>query len=267
MKTYSSTLFLLIVLIAHDFLNSKYLLVKITESTSENFQKTGDGKNTSANISLFRQARRYPEIVELKEKVMGRCKNEKLKAKKSFTVNRVKKKPQPIWDTFNWEFTAVLENVVLSTLRAKNGGICNLVRTCGHSEGCGLATTLMEYCFTDDNVGGIDVQNNEDFKKEHFKKWRNMAMQKCEHIVYLQCSADPVNACSAYFTAAINTEHTLMFSITKLVIADPFIPQQMGLFNVAKAQLEFKEDARGWIENNGSSWYFCKCKTKTCTIL
>ena len=264
MKTYSSTLFLLIVLIVHDFLNSKYLLVKITESTSENFQKTGDGKNTSANISLFRQARRYPEIVELKEKVMGRCKNEKLKAKKSFTVNRVKTEPQ---SSFNWEFTAVLEDVVLSKLRAINGGICNHVVTCGHSEGCGLATTLMEYCFTDDNVGGIDVQNNENFKKEHLKKWRKMAEQKCEHIVYLQCAANPVNACSAYFTAAINTEHTLMFSITKLGIFTADNLQQMGLFNVAKAQLEFKEDARGWIENNGSSWYFCKCKTKTCTIL
>jgi len=266
MKTYPLTLFLLIFLIVHENLTSKYLLAKITESTNDNFRKLGDGEKTNANISLYRQAREYPETAELKGNVMGRCKNKILKAKKSFIVNRVKTGPK---SKFNWEFTAVLENLVLSKLSAKSGGICNLVVTYDHSKGCGLATTLMEYCFTDDNVGGIDVQNNEDFKKENFKKWRKMAMQKCDHIVYLQCAANPVDACSAYFTAAINTEHTLMFSITKPVIPDPLqnIPERMTLFNVAKTQPLFKVDPHGWIDTNGSAWYFCKCKTKSCTIL
>ena len=162
-------------------------------------------------------------------------------------------------------FTAVLDNVELSRLSARKGGICNLVNTDEDSEGCGLATTLMEYCFTDDKVGGIDVQKNKDFKKEHFRECREMAMKKCEHIVYLKCATKKTYACSAYFTAAINTKHTLMFTTTD--DDDIGTPLQANVFDVAESQLEFKEDADGWIKTYGNDWYFCKCKTQKCTIL
>ena len=247
------------------YLNSNYFLVRITECPCENFQKTGVGEERSANIGLSRRIRMYPETVELKEIVMRRCKNEKLKAKKSFTVDRVKTEED---DVFDWDFTAVLDNDVIAILSAKNGGICDWVLTDVDSRGCGLATTLMEYCFTDDNVGGIDVQKRNDFQKEYLKNWRNMAIEYCEHIVFLKCLADPVlDACSGYMTAAINTGHTLLFSIKKIPQQGRPVYFHMSLFNVAETQPEFKKDAQSWIATNGEIWYFCKCKTKMCTIL
>ena len=186
---------------------------------------------------------------------MGRCKNEELQAKKSFTVDRIDaKKKYGLGHKFDWWFTAALDKDVLSTLKAKSGGICNLVNTDDDSQGCGLATALRQFCFTDDKVGGVDVQKNAVFKNEYFEKWREMAVEYCEHTVYLECAADLKDTCSAYFTAAINTRHTIMF------VLDDKTLKHMYVLNVAKTRTEFKKNAIDWIANYGDTWFFCNCK-------
>ena len=140
----------------------------------------------------------------------------------------------------------------MSILKANIGGICDQVDTEEELRGCGLATILMECCFTDDMVGGVNVHNNEKFEMTLGKN-REMATQTCKHIVFLRClpNLDKYAACSAYFTAAINTKHSLM-----LILDDT----NMDVMNVAEAQTEFKKDATGWIQDYGYEWFFCQCK-------
>jgi hypothetical protein len=256
MNTYSIIFFSLIFLFLLECLNCKYLLVKISENTVDDFKNTNGWEKKSSNIGLFRKDSSYPETVPLKPEVMERCKNEKLISKKSFTVDRVdvKKKHGPK-NRFDWEFTAALDTDVLSTLIAKNGGICNMVNTDEDSQGCGLATTLMQFCFTDDNVGGVDIQNNKVFNNEYLKQRREMAIDYCEHTVFLECLAHNVDTCSAYFTAAINTKHTIMF------VQDDTL-KHMYVLNVEKTRAEFKKGAKRWIDNHGDAWFFCQCKTE-----
>ena len=114
----------------------------------------------------------------------------------------------------------------------------------------------MEYCFTDDKVGGVDIPNNRIFKQPTLSKWRELATEKCEHMVYLACSPDDDDVeCSAYFTAAINTKHTTMF-----VVDDKNAKTNMYVLDVSQTQPEFKKDASGWIESHGKTWFFCQCK-------
>jgi len=251
--------------------NSTYHLVNTREIASEKFLKTDESGKSLSSFGLFRRATRYPVTVELKETVIERCKNEKLKAKKSFTIERhadTKFSQIPNFP-ITYEFTAVLDNVKLSELSAQSGGKCNEVVTNDGSERCGLSTTLMEYCFTDDKVGGIDLEKDELFNQDPLKEYRQMAKKTCKHIVYLNCAATPLIACSAYFTAAINTKHTLMFTTSDTTDTDSDEELVANVFDVAEAQPEFKEDAIDWVNTNGRNWYFCKCKTKgkKCTVL
>ena len=194
--------------------------------------------------------KKYPVIETFRDGKVKTCENDKLKLKKSYKVDRIEKEKSPP----EWEFKATLDEKVLSSLDGEKGGICNVVSTFKGSRGCGLATTLMEHCFTDENVGSLDIQNNKFFEGEPFKKRRDMATKNCEHTVYLMCSviAGPEVSCSGYLTAAINTKHTMMF--TKNL-------DQMHVMNVAKAQPEFKKDATNWLKEYGKDWVFCKCKS------
>ena len=198
-----------------------------------------------------------------------KCSNKDLKAKDSFTVDRIDGKDDPTGEHIgsDWVFIAKLENKVMSSFGASKGGFCNDAATEKEFRGCGLATILAEYCFTDDKVGGVDVQNHYVFKQPSLSKWRDMATKKCEHVVYLVCAPETRNyvECSAYLTAAINTKHTIMF-----VEDDKNGASKMVVKEVAKVQPKFKKDAAGWIENHGSTWFFCQCKPDTkgkCSIL
>ena len=243
-----------------NYLESKYLLVKIGEHTIENLRNTNDGEMTRNMTSLYRRGRSYPETVPLKERYIGTCKNEKLKAAKSFTVDM-----EPLFG--QWAFTADLGQETLSTLFGNNGGICNYVSTDAGSQGCGLATTLMEFCFTEDKVGGFDVQKIQEYPKEikeileGNEKAREIANENCEHIVYLKCSPigddAPAIVCSAYLTAAINTEHTMMFVQN---VKDKKLIGLMNVMKVANIQPEFKKNADEWIQTYGPHWFFCQCK-------
>ena len=83
-----------------------------------------------------------------------------------------------------------------------------------------------------------------------------MATKICKHVVYLACAPSVDSAvCSGYMTAAINTEHTIMF-----VQDSKDSLNNMYMMDVAQAQLEFKQDAAGWKEKHGFMWFFCQCK-------
>ena len=197
----------------------------------------------------------FPETVLLEERYSRTCSNDRLKQEMSFVVNRIKYKSiDPDSDT-DWEFTATLEGEKLSELQARNGGQCDTVLTSEGSEGCGLATTLMSYCFDDDKVGGLDPQKDEIFKQSSLKRWRDMAKKNCEHLVHVGClplGATKKISCSAYLTAALNTRHTMMFSHQPAKMS-------MAVMEVGKVQPEFKKNADDWIKKNGHSWYFCRC--------
>ena len=204
----------------------------------------------------------YPVNVELKDRYMSSCTNEELKDKRKFTVDR-KKSNLAVYD---WVFTAHLSKRKLSWLASgdnkKNKGVCNNVKTEDDSLGCGMATTLMEFCFTDYRVGGVDVENDQHFKKESLTKWREMAMQYCKHVVYLLCAPTaPDISCSAYLTAAINTNHMMMFTYQRYPADSD--SEVMYVWDVAKTQPEFKKHAKKWISTYGYAWYFCQCNVNS----
>ena len=66
-----------------------------------------------------------------------------------------------------WRFEAILKkgkifkkDIVLSTLVANDDGECNDVKTNPGSRRCGLATALMEFCFTDPDVGSLNPETS-----------------------------------------------------------------------------------------------------------
>ena len=88
-----------------------------------------------------------------------------------------------------------------------------------------------------------------------------MARKNCQHIVFLACApydGAPDSVCSAYFTAAINTMHIMMFSYQKIPL--DLGPETFHVWDVAKTKLEFKKDATQWKLDFGFEWYFCQCK-------
>ena len=205
--------------------------------------------------------RSYPVVVELKVKYISTCKNEKLKSSREFTVDRKKSEMA----AFQWDFTANFGKTQLSWLgagdRSKNKGVCNNVKTEDHSSGCGLATTLMEFCFTDFSVGSLELEKDKHFEKVSLTKWRELALKNCQHIVFLACApydGTPDIACLAYFTAAINTMHTIMFSYQQFPLDNG--PETMKVWDVTKTKSEFKKDATRWTLDYGFEWYFCQCK-------
>ena len=221
---------------------------------------------------IFLDLHKGPSIwitVLLKEKYQRSCKNELLKKKKEFYVRKSASNRKG----YDWDFKAFLDNDgcgkdenILSELNADKPGRCNHVETYDQgSRGCGLATSLLELCFEDENVGGIDPETDELFQdkpmtigsgKISLKKWRDMAIENCEHIAMLDCypqSPTPTEACSGYLTAALNTKHTMMFTYHQE-------EDVMDVMSVINAQVEFWADADEFVYDVGRRWIFCKCK-------
>ena len=143
----------------------------------------------------------------------------------------------------------------LSELNADSGGYCNNVRTSDASQQCGLATTLMEFCFTDENVGSLSSQTIGNIE------YPNKIAHLCEHVIYLVCAPDrpytPTVACSAYLSAAVNADHKVMFTSVNN-------KGGMNVMNVEKvAKPEFRRNPDSFISKHGASWYFCRCKSET----
>ena len=165
----------------------------------------------------------------------------------------------------NWKFQAILkkgscceEDKVLSTLIANKGGVCNSIITDPKSYKCGLATALMEFCFTDPDIGTDDPETNDCFKKDGAEDYRDLAISNCAHMVYLMCIAKPHSACSGYLTAAINTGHSMMFTYDHL-------PEKWDVLKVTTAKIMLKGNSDTFIEDYGERWFFCKCQSDRIT--
>ena len=146
---------------------------------------------------------------------------------------------------------------VLSELNGLSG-VCNHVRTSKTSLQCGLATTLMEFCFTDDDIGSLSNHMISGIGNiEHSKK----IVHHCEHVIYLSCAPErpetPTVACSAYLTAAVNTDHKIVFTTSKE-------KGGVDVMNVEKdAKPKFRRNPDMFISSHGENWYFCRCKPET----
>ena len=137
----------------------------------------------------------YFASVDVPERVKESCQNKALVAKGAFTMKKSKLPSGP----GQWSFEAILtrdENEILSTLKAKEGGICNDVRTEEGSWRCGLATSLLEICFTDPDIGTFIPSKSEgsEFGFPIDAKYQNLMENNCERIVYLECA--PLQLCN-----------------------------------------------------------------------
>ena len=217
-------------------------------------------EKTKGSVASFREDQDFPITIQLKDKYIKTCINEQLTQQKSFIVQKCESERRG----YDWDFKASLklENCkdkkdVLSELNAEKYGHCDLVETLKSSQGCGLATSLMELCFKDDDVGGVNLEEDKNFKNKVLESRREMAILNCEHIVFLTCAPiqpTPKGSCSAYLTAAINTGHAMMFSY-------PSLKGQMDIMDVEKtARPQLKMDADAFVQNHGDEWYFCRCK-------
>ena len=189
------------------------------------------------------------------------CASEELKKAKVYYVQKCKIEHNP----FDWAFRAYLKKGIcgrkkfLSELNAKDGGYCYATINLSPKpvQGCGLATKMMELCFSDTGVGSLDPAKDYNFKLKGLEKWRDMAILNCEHIVFTTCNPakpTPTAGCAAYMTAAINTGHTIMFSF-------PTGKGEMDVMNVAdEAKPQLKKDADTFVSNHGNQWSFCRCK-------
>ena len=163
---------------------------------------------------------------------------------------------------YNWDFEALLNKgtkgkdvILMSELNAEDEGYCNQVETYEGYKACGLATTLMEFCFSDEDVGGMVLEDDSLFGPR--ANWRDLAKTNCKHMIGLDCApkkGTPYAACASYLTAAINKGHMMMFTYPN----EEFELEVMHVGNTAKPK--FKKDANKFIEEYGNKWYFCKCK-------
>ena len=193
------------------------------------------------------------------------CVSEELKRKKVYYVQKYKTKNDP--GGYKWAFRAYLKKgkiirgrkKFISELNAMDGGICQATANASPPEvqGCGLATKMMELCYSDDDVGSVDPTKDYNFKLRGLEGWKNMAILNCEHIIATSCNPKapaPKAGCAAYMTAALNTGHRMLFTF-------PTVTGEMDVINIAdEGKPQLKEDADTFLRTHGYQWYFCRCK-------
>ena len=207
----------------------------------------------------------YPIKVLMPDRYQSTCAKEYLKKNKVYYVERIKSKnPKMEWDFNAYVKKGLLgKKKIISVLNGENGGFCWATKDASPPgfRGCGLATKLMEVCFEDDQIGGIDPRKDYNFKLKGLEKWQDMAILNCGHIVYTSCNPahpTPVAGCAAYMTAAINSGHEMMFTFPT---NSPTSKGEMNVLNVGReAKPLLREDADQFRSIHGFGWYFCRCK-------
>ena len=76
-------------------------------------------------------------------------------------------------------------------------------------------------------------------------------------MVFISCQASPLVACSGYLTAALDTDHTMMF--TNYV---DHKDNKWDVLKVTTAKLMIRSNAKDFINDYGAHWILCKCKTE-----
>ena len=125
----------------------------------------------------------------------------------------------------------------------------------------------MKFCFVDPDIGSVDpakpAPKNKDDEKSlankilntsHAKNVRNLAIENCEHTIFLMCAPDTgisYSACSGYLNAGLSTGHTMLFT------------GYNGNWDVTKTSTAInmlKSKPKIFITEYGDDWLFCKCK-------
>ena len=192
----------------------------------------------------------------------GKCKNKALKKDGKFYV---KKETIPLY----YLFTASTKpdgQEVLSDLKGKSGGICDMVATRDeNSQGCGLAKYLMATCFQDNSIlgedeRGVDIRKDDNWADETEKS--NNAINYCKTIIYLRClpygiPKPPSRVCISYLRAGSLANFNILFSTYNNEITKG----PLNVFKLGESlEEEFNNDADKFIREYGWTWYFCKCK-------
>ena len=147
----------------------------------------------------------------------------------------------------------------MSKLNADVGGACDHVSTYKGSQGCGLAAYMMATCFQTDKILGVnwkghDVENDIKWSNEPRKK---IALDQCLSIIYLRCFTDantPAYACISYLRGGKLADYDIIFMKKA---AKPV----MNVWTLGETvETSFKKDAKSFINQNGFTWFFCKCK-------
>ena len=114
----------------------------------------------------------YSQTIKLNDRFRDSCENKQLVSKGAFTVKKFKVPTEDQMegseDEEKWVFQACLSTGslcnkvegILSRLVGELDGECNDVKTFDGSEHCGLATALMEFCFTDPDIGTVNLHTN-----------------------------------------------------------------------------------------------------------
>ena len=231
-----------------------YYIVRIKQFLAELPNESLDSISSRSNA-------KYPVKVAMADRYQATCASQDLKKKKHYYVEKCKSS-DPRYDI---DFGAYMKKGFcgrkkgLSVLRAERGGFCWATPDLSPApvQGCGIATAMMELCFEDEEVGSIDPTVDYYFKMKGLEKWQQLALLNCENIIYTTCNPAPPTpkvGCAAYMSAAINTEHTMMFTF-------PTENAEMSVLNVEnEAKPKFKEDQDAFEKMHGNYWYFCRCK-------
>ena len=147
-----------------------------------------------------------------------------------------------------------------SVLLGDKGGVCDNAQTDGKYERCGFTTNLMTVCFKDPDItrnGGLDANTEEQFQNNIDKQ--KEAIDECETLVTLNQNANPPAGGIAYTKAATKAGFQKVFTV---------IPggANMKLWRVAEAEEAFLNNPIRFIQQYGQQWFFCKCKSSSCTI-
>ena len=200
----------------------------------------------------------YFTSVSIQDRYKESCQNQALVAIGAFTM----RKSKPPSTSGQWTFQSILtrddRSEILSTLKAKEGGVCNDVRTFEGSWYCGLATALLQICFTDPDIGTFipsQSRQSEFGRPIYDKKIQGLMEDNCERIVYLECA--PFNGathanCNGYLTAALNTLNSILFTFHEV--------RRWNILNIADAKLRMKSDPTQFVSEFGPEWFFCNCK-------
>ena len=148
-------------------------------------------------------------------------------------------------------------NKNLATLVSTEKGLVDYVQTTVGYRGCGLAKHLIEAFCKDDDAGT--------YRNGVIPGKRNREIsENCKTIKHLQCAPRRIQgkqnviACSSYIRGASDAGFEMLIVRHKIALSAE--KDKTYIFPISGARGRFRANPRGFIENYGDSWYFCKCK-------
>ena len=113
-----------------------------------------------------------------------------------------------------------------------------------------MATCFQDVSVLGEDGRGVNVNNDIPWEKSPMR-WD--AHVYCKAMIYLSCVTEPRRNCISYLRAAALANFDLLFTFSS--------PTDTNAFKIGeRLESEFDKKSDEFINNNGKSWYFCKCK-------